>query len=293
MVWRRVFHQRFWTGRYFRSPERKRRRSIRTTRGLESLERRALLAAGDVLANHYTAGSTGEDLSETVLTPANVNSASFGKVFTTALDGQVYAQILAVANVNVTRGISLGIHNVLYAATMHNSLYAIDASTGAILWQDNFNQIADPRVATIGSPVPTVGVRTIPAVSGDNALVNSADIGPELGILATPTIDASSGILYLVADTQEFRNGATPTASFTFGTSDIHFVQRLWAVNISSGAVAIAPTTNPPTTVEPTTGGQIIGDTIINPRVSGNNPVFNSYSIGVSSLTQSGGVATA
>jgi hypothetical protein len=123
--------------------------------------------------------------------------------------------------------------------------------------------------------------------------VNSADIGPELGILATPTIDASSGILYLVADTQEFRNGATPTASFTFGTSDIHFVQRLWAVNISSGAVAIAPTTNPPTTVEPTTGGQIIGDTIINPRVSGNNPVFNSYSIGVSSLTQSGGVATA
>jgi hypothetical protein len=293
MLWRRVFHQRFWAGRYFWPPEQKRRRGIQTIRGLESLERRALLAAGDVLANHYTAGSTGEDLSETVLTPANVNSASFGKVFTTTLDGQVYAQILAVANVNVTRGTSLGIHNVLYAATMHNSLYAIDASTGAILWQDNFNQIADPRVATIGSPVPTVGVRTIPAVSGDNALVNSADIGPELGILATPTIDASSGILYLVADTQEFRNGATPTATFTFGSSDIHFVQRLWAVNISNGAVAIAPTTNPPATVEPTTGGQIIGDTIINPRVSGSNPAFNSYSIGVSSLTQTGGVATA
>src|SRR4029078_1191285 len=99
------------------------------------------------------------DLSETVLTPANVNSASFGKVFTTALDGQVYAQILVVANVNVTRGISLGIHNVLYAATMHNSLYAIDASTGAILWQDNFNQIGDPRVATIGSRVLNAAVR--------------------------------------------------------------------------------------------------------------------------------------
>src|SRR5215813_1114778 len=180
--------------------------------GVEILERRAMLAAGDVLANHYTAGSTGEDLSETVLTPANVNSASFGKIFTTTLDGQVYAQILAVANVNVTRGTSLGLHNVLYAATMHNSLYAIDATTGAILWQDSFNQIDDPRVATISSPIPTAGVRTIPAVSGDNALVNSADIGPELGILATPTIDSNTGILYLVADTQEFRNGATPTA---------------------------------------------------------------------------------
>src|SRR5262249_27566209 len=150
-----------------------------------------------------------------------------------------------------------------------------------------------PRVATIGNPIPTSGVRTIPAVSGDNALVNSADIGPELGILATPTIDVSTGILYLVADTQEFRNGATPTATFTFGTSDIHFVQRLWAVNLGNGAVAIAPTTNPPASVVPATGGQIIGDTIINPRVSGNNPVFNSYSISVSSLTQSVGVATA
>lgn len=74
--------------------------------GVEPLERRAMLAAGDVLANHYTAGSTGEDLNETVLTPANVNSASFGKVFTTTLDGQVYAQILAVANVNITRRVA-------------------------------------------------------------------------------------------------------------------------------------------------------------------------------------------
>ena len=232
----------------------------------ELLERRAMLAAGDVLANHYTAGSTGEDLNETVLTPANVNSASFGKVFTTTLDGQVYAQILAVANVNITRGVSQGLHNVLYAATMHNSLYAIDATTGAILWQDNFSQIADPRVTTIGSPAPTAGVTTFPAVSGDNSLVNGSDIGPELGILATPTIDANTGILYLVADTQELRNGATSTSSFTSGTTDIHYVQRLWAVNIANGAVAITPTTNPPTTIEPTTGGQIIGDTILNPR---------------------------
>jgi len=237
------------------------------------LERRALLAAGDVLANHYTAGTTGEDLSETVLTPANVNSTNFGKVFTTTLDGQVYAQILAVANVNITRGSSLGLHNVLYAATMHDSLYAIDANTGAILWQDNFTQIADPTVTTIGSPVSTAGVTTIPAESGDNALISS-DIGPELGILATPTIDPNTGFLYLVADTQEFRNGSTPIATFTGGTTDIHYVQRLWAVNIGNGAVAITPT-NP--AIEPTTGGMVVGDTILDPTHGNLIPSFTSY----------------
>ncbi|HZZ27992.1 MAG TPA: hypothetical protein VFE46_08305, partial [Pirellulales bacterium] len=261
---------------------------------VEVLERRALLAAGDVLANHYTAGTTGEDLNETVLTPANVNQTSFGKVFTTTLDGQVYAQILAVANVNITRGSSLGIHNVLYVATQHDSLYAIDASTGAILWQDSFLQIADPRVTTIGSPVSTAGVSTIPAgVNGpngttENALVNSADVGPELGILSTPAIDGSTGILYVNPNTQELRNGSTPTS--TVSGADWHFVQRLWAVKLSDGSVAITPN-NP--AVEPTSGGQVIGDTIINPRVSGSNPAFSSYSVTITSLTQSGGTATA
>ncbi|HEY2762198.1 MAG TPA: hypothetical protein VGI75_15675, partial [Pirellulales bacterium] len=241
---------------------------------MEFLERRAMLAAGDVLANHYTAGSTGEDLNETVLTPANVNSTSFGKVFTTTLDGQVYAQILAVANVNITRGSSQGLHNVLYAATMHNSLYAIDATTGSILWQDNFSQIADPRVTIIGSPMPTAGVTTFPAVSGDNSLVNGADIGPELGILATPTIDSNTGILYLVADTQELCNGSSPIGTFISGTTDIHYVQRLWAINIANGAVAISPT-NP--AVEPATGGKIVGDVILNPTGANTVPSFSSY----------------
>ena len=69
---------------------------------------------------------------ETVLTPSTVNSGTFGKVFGTTLDGQVYAQPLVKTNVNVTAGSSLGIHNVVYAVTMHDSLYALDANTGAI-----------------------------------------------------------------------------------------------------------------------------------------------------------------
>jgi hypothetical protein len=243
-----------------------RRRPLTPLRlALEMLESRALLAAGDVLGNHYDAGSSGQTLSESVLTPALVSSSqvassistNFGRLFDTTLDGQVYAQPLAVANVNITRGAFQGIHNVLYVATMHNSLYAVDAGTGVILWQDNFNQITDPRVATIGSPVVTAGVTTIPSVSGNNPLVNGNDIGPELGILATPTIDPSSHIIYLVADSKELRNGTTPSAS----GADTHWVQRLWAINIADGSIAITPTLPPGVAAS---GGQTIADTILN-----------------------------
>ncbi|HZZ26641.1 MAG TPA: dockerin type I domain-containing protein [Pirellulales bacterium] len=269
---------------------------------VEALESRALLAAGDVLMGHGTLGSTGSDINETVLTPANVASTmaasqittNFGRLFDTTLDGQVYAQPLAVANVNITRGSSLGVHNVLFVATQNDSLYAIDASSGVILWQDSFLQIVDPRVTIIGSPVPTLDVSTIPAGavgpngSSENALVSTTDIGPELGILATPAIDPATNILYLDANTQELRNGSTPTNNVA--GADWHFVQRLWAVKLSDGSVAISPSN---IAVEPFSGGEVIGDTILNPRISGNNPVFTAYNVSVSSLTQSGGVATA
>jgi hypothetical protein len=232
----------------------------------ESLEPRVLLS-GDVLSNHYDAGSTGQYNVETVLTPANVASTqaansittNFGRKFSTTLDGQVYAQPLARTGVNIARRESQGVHNVLYVATMHDSLYAIDANSGAILWQDSFLQIGDPRVN--GSLNVTTGVSTIPAVSGNNPLVNPNDVGPEAGILATPTIDPNTGILYLLAATQEFRttNTATPADS-----GDKHFVQRLWAINTSDGSVAITPTNNPPSNISPTSGGQMIGDTIMN-----------------------------
>jgi hypothetical protein len=247
--------------------------SSQLQRAIEGLEPRVLMSA-DVLQYHNDALSTGQQLAETVLTPSNVNPSDFGKLFTATLDGQVYAQPLVKTNVNITRGPLQGIHNVVYAATQHDSLYAIDANTGTILWQDSFLQINDPRVTTINSPVPTAGVTTYPAVSGDNALVNTADVGPELGILATPVIDATNNRIYVVTNSQEFRNGSTPTATFTSGTTDIHFVQRLWAINLSDGSVAIAPTN---IAVEPSSGGQIIGDVILNPTGTNTVPSFSSF----------------
>jgi hypothetical protein len=246
------------------------RRSLNAA--IESLEPRRLLS-NNVVSYHGDPGSTGQDLTETVLTPSNVNSTDFGRIFDTPLDGQMYAEPLAMANVNITRGSSQGIHNVIYVATMHDSLFAVDATTGQILWQDNFTQISNPEVSTIMSPSPTTGVTTVPANTTENALVNGSDVGPELGIISTPVINASTNVIYLVADTQEFRNGSTPVGSYSTGV-DYHFVQRLWAINLSDGSIAIAPS-NP--AIEPSSGGQVIGDTILDPTGTNTIPTFNSY----------------
>jgi len=248
---------------------------------VEPLEGRLLLSSvtitpQDVLTYHTSGNptttsagsSTGYDGSETVLTTGDVNPTDFGKQFTTTLDGQIYAQPLAVANVDITTGANAGIHNVIFVATMHDSLYAIDANTGTILWQDNFTQIGNPQVS--GSVNSTAGVTTVPGNSTENAMISS-DIGPELGIVATPVINPATNTIYLIAITQERRNGSTPNAS----GSDWHFVQRLWAISMSDGSVAITPS-NP--AVEPASDGQVIGDTILDPTSGNTYPTFTNYS---------------
>src|SRR5205085_1367951 len=104
----------------------------------ESLEARVLLSAASVTSYHNDLPSTGQNLNETVLTPVNVNQATFGKLYSTSVDGQVYAQPLYVPGVNITTGTSQGAHNVVFVATEHDTLYAMDGASGQILWKDSF-----------------------------------------------------------------------------------------------------------------------------------------------------------
>ena len=80
---------------------------------------------------------TGQNLNETVLTTANVNSTTFGKLFSYPLDGLAFASPLYVADVNIP---GQGIHNVVYVATEHDSVYAFDANglDSAPLWHVSF-----------------------------------------------------------------------------------------------------------------------------------------------------------
>jgi hypothetical protein len=124
-----------------------------------------------VLTYHNDGQRTGLNPNETILNPANVNAATFGKQFSFPVDGQVYAQPLFVSSLSNIAG---GTHNVVFVATEHNSVYAFDADglSPIPLWQKNF-----------GASVPS---KTTEGVS------------PEKGITGTPVIDPTTDTLYVV-----------------------------------------------------------------------------------------------
>ncbi len=193
---------------------------------LEALETR-LAPTVNILTYHDDTSSSGVNANETQLTPANVNTNTFGKLYNVTLDGQVYAEPLvetgvAIASGPFTTSGSAGIHDVVFVATEHDSLYAIDASAlgGAILWQRSF---LDTSVAGNN----TLGASSIVPVSSND--VGAADISPDIGITGTPVIDASTGTLYVVVKTKETIGGNT------------YFVQRLHAIDVSDGTDVTTP----------------------------------------------------
>ncbi len=141
-----------------------------------------LLGQSNVVTADYDNYRTSWDQSETLLTPANVNVNSFGKLFSMPVDGMVYAQPLYVSSLSIP---SAGTHNVLYAATMHNSVYAFDADNpGQMLWKMNLG----PSVPSDAYTYPSQGY-------------TYTDIIPEIGILGTPAIDLASNTIFVVIDT--------------------------------------------------------------------------------------------
>ena len=134
-----------------------------------------------VTTYHYDNNRTGWNRNESVLTPANVASSSFGLLQTVALDDQVDAQPLVVPGVVITAGNFKGTHDVVYVATEGNTVYAIDTHTRTVLLSPNF-----------GTPV------SYPLGCGNN--------GPNVGINSTPVIDLDSKTLYVMIYTQD-QNG--------------------------------------------------------------------------------------
>ncbi|MEY2414053.1 MAG: hypothetical protein QOD84_2659, partial [Acidobacteriaceae bacterium] len=116
---------------------------------------------------------------ETFLAPANVNSANFGILFSNTVDGAVFAQPLYMSKLSIGGAT----RNVVFVATENDSVYAFDADkAGAPLWKVSL-------IPAGGSTVP-------------QSLVGST-IYPKIGITGTPVIDASTGTLYVVAETLE------------------------------------------------------------------------------------------
>ena len=156
-------------------------------------------SSGDVLTYHNDNARTGQNLNETILTTTNVNSSTFGKIRSLAVDGKVDAQPLYLAGVQSIAG---GTHNVLYVATEHDSVYAFDAESGTRLW----------KVTMLGSGETPSDTR------------GCSQIVPEIGITATPVIDrraGAHGVIYVVAMSKN---------------SSGSYFQRLHALDVTTGA---------------------------------------------------------
>jgi hypothetical protein len=171
-----------------------------------------LPAEVNVTTYHNDVARSGQNIRETRLTPANVNSTDFGRLFSVPLDGFTYAQPLYVSAVSLAGGT----HNVLYVATEHDSVYAIDADVGTVYAQASL--VATGGRSVIGTPD-----------------LNCGDLVPEIGISGTPVIDAAAGILYVVAKSKV--NGG--------------FVQQLHALSVATLKEAL----NGPVTIHATATG--------------------------------------
>lgn len=172
-----------------------------------------------VLTSRNDVGRTGQNLKETILTPRNVNTATFGKLSTLYVDGFVYAQPLYASNVSIGGQL----RNVLYVATEHNSVYAFDADNpgGGPLWHVSF---IDPANGITTVPYQDTG--SPPGYTGPGPVMpgGCGDLVPEIGITGTPVIDPATNTLYVVAKTKEV-SGAT-----------VAYEHRLHALDIATGA---------------------------------------------------------
>jgi outer membrane protein assembly factor BamB len=181
----------------------------------------------DVTTYHNDVARTGQNLNENILTPGNVNSSNFGKLFVIPVDGKVDAEPLYLGGVTIP---SKGTHNVLYAVTEHGTVYATDADTGTNLWQVSMLQAGE--------------------TASDNR--GCGQIAPEIGITATPVIDrkaGANGTIYVVAMSKDSSGG---------------YHQRLHALDVTTGAEEFGGPQNIQASVRGTgdnsSGGTVIFD---------------------------------
>ena len=150
---------------------------------------------------------SGQNEQELALSPTTLNSTNFGKLFSCPVDGEIFAEPLYVANLEI----SGGMHNVVFAVTENDSVYAFDADASPCVtyWSD-----------LTGTPTSLLPAKEIPVPSQD---VNSTNIAPTAGISGTPVIDSATNTIYLVTKSKNTSN-LNPT-----------YAQRLYALNITTG----------------------------------------------------------
>lgn len=165
------------------------------------------------MTQHNDNNRSGDNLTETTLNVGNVNTNSFGLLYTRPVDDQIYGQPLIMTNVDIN---GYGTHNLLIVATVNDSIYAYDADDATVTnpyWKDSF--ISPPNIVA-------PNIEDADAIGVANG--NYHDFSGNFGIVGTPVIDPVSRTLYVVVRTKEISGQTT------------NFVQRLHALNVATGA---------------------------------------------------------
>jgi hypothetical protein len=152
----------------------------------------------DVLTYHNNVSRTGLNNTETELTLKNVNSSSFGKLFTLNVVGLVDGEPLYLSAVPIAGS---GTHNLLIVVTENDSVYAFDADTGSAIWN----------------------VRTLKSGETPSDDRGCSQVAPQIGITSTPVISrptGSNGVIYAVAMSKD---------------SEGNYHQRLHALDATTG----------------------------------------------------------
>ena len=172
-------------------------------------------AATDVLTQHNNNARTGVVTGETLLSPSALKREHFGKLFTLAVDGQIYAQPLVATGVEFP---GKGRRNAVFVATMRNMVYAFDAdgAAAAPLWK-----------TYLGSSMP---FDRIPKDAG--AWLGQYNIRPDIGVTSTPVIDRDRGEMYLVAKIAD-----PPCPGAEAASPACPVVYRIHALGLATGAV--------------------------------------------------------
>jgi hypothetical protein len=206
-----------------------------------------------VLTYHNDTARDGINSREFGLRPTTVTTATFGKLFSCAVDGAIYAQPLWV------RGLSIGggTHNVIFVATQHDSLYAFDADTSpcVMYWQVN---LLDTLHGGTANEKP---------VTWNDVGNCFGDIYPEVGVTGTPVINPSTKTIYVVSASE-----SNPTRSGHCSGSSATFYHRLHALDLATGSEKF----NAPVTIAASVPGT--GDGSVGGMVSFNSQLHHQRS---------------
>ena len=183
---------------------------------------------------HVDSNRSGLNNKETVLTPANVTPATFGKLFSCPVDGYVYGSPLILSN----QTINGATHNVLYVATENDSVYAYDSDTcggGTPLWKVSLLKSGETPVAD-KVIFPYAGVTSTPVIdpSTGTLYVLSAEVSNSVGNFRLSALDVTSGA-------QKFGGPVTINASVAATNSDsVNGVQTLNTSCLQRAALLLA-----------------------------------------------------